>query len=150
MTRLALTLIAITAFALPASARNHGSNLADWLPELPVKNVDSPAKRAERIREWLPDVKPGMSVTQVLVFLGIPDWGAAKKGGYQWWLPPTKGVFRYSYSRSGRSPGEDSVTLIHFDSDARVTRIETNGAVIAVAPPTFFHRPLPRGVFWRR
>jgi hypothetical protein len=138
LTCLALLLVACSPMA---SARPHAADLRPWFQQDPGELGKASMSRAQRLRTYLPHIQPRMNVSQVMVLLGFPDGGYTRKG--QWkWLDPREGILQYSAG--------SRLVRIYFDAQARVERIEENGVVIAKAPPSFFHRPLPRNVPWRR
>ena len=141
--------IAALATVCSSLAERGQADLTAWLPELPPESILGTRGRARHVRQWLPEVHPGMSVATVIVLLGVPDWGVNTRGRLQWWLDPKDGVLRYSIADRGSWKGGESVVEIYFDPNARVKTIRENGHVIAKAPPNYWNRPLRRGVFWR-
>lgn len=139
----ALCFVALLLAALPASAKINSTDLSQWLPALPVKGEVQSQSRPAHLAEWIPKVKPGMAVTQVLVMLGNPDWGYIAKGKLRWAASPREGVLRYTVSK-------DCVVDYVFDNDARVKRIVENGVIVARGRRLLLPDPLPHGVFWRK
>ena len=145
MTALCL-LASVFALACPAFGKVNSTELTQWLPELPPFSHSPDTNRARHLAEWMPHVHPGMSVTQVLVLLGPPDWGVTTRGKLRWVVDPRTGVLQYSANGRGDFKGNGRQIRIHFDTDARVKRIEENGVIVAKGRRALLPEPLPHGV----
>lgn len=139
----ALAALLLTSFS--ASAKINSSDLSGWLPPLPAETHGQFRSRSANLAEWIPNVKTGMSVAQVLVMLGDPDWGITPKGRLRWSVDPRTGVLRYTVK--GKNP---RVVDFVFDSNARVKRIVENGVILTKGRRVLLPDPLPHGVFWRK
>jgi outer membrane protein assembly factor BamE (lipoprotein component of BamABCDE complex) len=147
--RVLCALTALLCLAESAAAKVNSADLTQWLPELPPYTNVSKRQQARELDHWLQHVHPGMSVSQVIVLMGKPDWGVDHHGRLRWVIDPKDGAVQYSSSgRDGYKSGDRKVR-IYFDSQARVKRIEDNGVVIAKGRRAFLPDPLPRGVWWR-
>lgn len=147
--RSVITLLAAGVLSVSASAGINSQDLSQWLPELPPFTHAPRADRGRHLEKWLPHVRPTMSVAQVLVMLGHPDWGVTTRGKARWLVNPKSGVLRYSAGYRDGSKGLDRVIHIHFDEEARVKRIVDNGVITATGPRVLLPGPLPTGVPWR-
>jgi hypothetical protein len=146
----ALSLVAALLFLSETSqAKLNSTDLSQWLPELPPFSIVQHPNRSRHLDYWMQHVRPGMSVAQVLVMLGHPDWGVNSRGRLRWALNPKAGVLQYSASGRDAYKGGGRVIRIHFDEQARVKRIVDNGVITAEAPRALLPDPLPRGVWWR-
>jgi hypothetical protein len=142
-------LAAVLCLAQPASGKINSSDLSQWLPELPPYSRVPDKNRARHLDYWMQHVHPGMSVAQVLVLLGQPDWGVTTRGKLRWVVDPKSGVLQYSAAIRGDFKSSGRVIRIHFDGDARVKRIVENGVTTAKGRRVLLPDPLPRGVWWR-
>lgn len=139
----AIAALLLTSFS--ASAKINSIDISEWLPKLPAETHGQHRSRSAHLAQWIPRVDMGMSVTQVTVMLGDPDWGVTPKGKLRWAVDPRKGVLRYSIN--GANP---RVVDFVFDSNARIKRIEENGVIVEKGRRMLLPDPLPRGVFWRK
>jgi hypothetical protein len=140
---------AVLFLGQPASAKINSTDLSQWLPELPPFSLVRDSHRARHLDYWMQHVHPGMSVTQVLVLLGHPDWGVDSRGRLRWVVNPKSGVLQYSASGRDVYKGGGRVIHVHFDEQARVKRIVENGVITALGRRTLLPDPLPHGVWWR-
>jgi hypothetical protein len=139
----------LSCLASSASAMVNSCDLSAWLPELPPFS-HARGSRVQHVDRWLRHVHPGMSIAQVLVELGPPDWGISHRGRLRWAVDPRDGVLQYSAGGTGNARSATRPIRIYFDSQARVKRIEDNGVTIAQGRRVLLPDPLPRGVWWRR
>jgi hypothetical protein len=140
---------ALLCLANPVSARINSSDLSQWLPELPPFSLVRDGNRARHLDYWMQHIQPGMSVAQVLVMLGQPDWGVDSRGRLRWVINPKSGVLQYSASGREAYKGSGRVIHVHFDGQARVKRIVENGVITAQGRRALLPDPLTRGVWWR-
>ena len=147
MKALCLASAALLLTSFSASAKINSADLSAWLPSLPAETRGHSVSRSAHLRSWIPRVEPGMSVAQVIVLLGNPDWGVTPKGRVRWSVDPRTGVLRYSMA-SGN--GGTRVMDFHFNAESRVKRIVENGVIVSKGRRLILPDPLPRGVFWRR
>ena len=148
--RVFCALAALLSLAGTPTAKFNSTDISQWLPELPPYTNVSKRQQARELDRWLQHVEPGMSVAQVIVLLGKPDWGVDKRGRLRWAIDPRDGAVQYTGTGGGDYKGGERKVRIYFDTDARVKRIEDSGVVVARARGSFLHDPLPRGVWWRR
>src|SRR5918993_246027 len=114
---------AVVLLVQPASGGINSTDLTQWLPELPPFSLVKHSNRARHLDFWSQHVHPRMSVAQVLVLLGHPDWGVDSRGRIRWAINPKEGVLQYSATGRDAYKGGGRVLHIHFDEEARVKRI---------------------------
>jgi hypothetical protein len=149
MRALCFALIALCSSG-PAWGRINSTSVEAWLPSLPPFTHGGHLSRAEHLAEWLPRVHVGMSVAQVVVLLGNPDWGLTPRGKLRWAANPKAGIIRYSAGGSPEGKLGGRVVDFWFNNQAQVERIVDNGVIVAQAPRILLPEPLPHGVWWRR
>ncbi len=147
--RVFCALAALLSLAGSSTAKVNSIDISAWLPELPPFTHVSKRQQARELDHWLRHVEPGMSVAQVVVLLGKPDWGVDKRGRLRWAIDPREGAVQYTGTGGGDYKGGARTVRIYFDEQARVKRIEDDGVVVAKARRAFLPDPLPRGVWWR-